>query len=312
MSSNHLEYSFEESVYQALFKLLCRIGRPLGGIRPRRITHRVARKAYARRKPRPSDFRWQRDRWGAWMLLHPYYLIDYEIMAFGTCCSSHGLSLQRFLERQLKPGMVFFDVGANYGSVSLHAGLKVGPSGQVHAFEPVPALVERLRAHVERNRLQEVIRIHPLALSNATGKNAIHCADDGLNNQGLASLMSMNLPNFMTVKIDTITLDDFVRTQNLKRIDLIKVDIEGAEPLFLQGGKQILTSAAAPDLLMEFSPYHLSFFHRNSRDLAEILDSYGYQLFDIQPNGKPRGAIPLREFSPTFWGDLYCRKSGRS
>jgi FkbM family methyltransferase len=264
-----------------LFWLLAWGGRPFGGIRPRRLTHWAAKKAYGTARPVPSDFRWYRDRYGSEFLLHPHYYLDYNVIAFGT----YDARLARLIERRVRPGMVCLDVGANIGVVALHLARRVGPSGAVHCFEPVPGICQRLREHVERNDLGSIVHVHPVALSDTDGKAVIHVADDFSANQGQSSLVNadrVRLPNPVT--IPTMTLDEFVRREGLGRIDLIKVDIQGAEPLFLKGAAAAL-QRLRPDLCLEISPEDLAGLGQTSRDLLRQIEEMGYRVFRVTDGG---------------------------
>jgi FkbM family methyltransferase len=300
MEGKRRGYSLEERFYQVLFALMSRVGRPFGGIRPRRLTHKVAFKAYGRRRPDPSEFAWHADRWGAWMLLHPYYALDYQLMAFGT----YDEEVQRCIDARLKPGMVFFDVGANIGAVSLHGALLVGPSGQVHSFEPVPAIVDRLAANVSRNGLTDVIRIHTVALADTCGKAKISFADKEANNQGMASLVTIS-EGFLQEEVETITLDEFVRRQGINHIDLMKIDIQGAEPLLIKGAKEVFGSPDAPDLIMEFQPGQLV----TLKDLAAMIEECGYEIYKIEKTGRLGKRLVAAEINPDEFCNAFCTKN---
>ena len=149
-------------LHQVAFRLLAWLGAPLGGIRPRRIYHWLAERAYAEPPSDAGEFRWHRDRWGHRFLLHPYYHLDRQIIAFG----SYEPDALRLMHSRLEPGMVCLDVGANLGEITVNMAACVQPGGQVHAFEPVPEVAGRLRQHVAANGLDDVVQIHPVALSN--------------------------------------------------------------------------------------------------------------------------------------------------
>ena len=210
-----------------LFWLAAWGGRPVGGIRPRRIVHWLARKAYGDAKPGPKDFRPFRDRDGNQLLLHPHYFIDYQVIAFGV----YDAKLRCFLKRFVKPGMTCLDVGANIGCVTTHLSKLVGPAGRVFAFEPVPHLFQRLRENIALNDFGRTASLHQLALSRETGQATIKLAREDYDNQGMASLRNTDHPQLTTaLQIQTATLDDFVQENNLERIDLIKRTCRALKP----------------------------------------------------------------------------------
>ncbi|HEY2786478.1 MAG TPA: FkbM family methyltransferase [Fimbriiglobus sp.] len=269
-------------MYESLFWLLSRLGRPFGGIRPRRMTNWLADKAFVGKLPTAEEFHWVHDRNGSELLLHPHYLIDREIIAFGT----YDPQINDFIARHVKPGMSCLDVGANIGVMTLNLASQVGPTGRVHSFEPVPHLSQRLQKHVERNRLTDIVRVHRLALSDRAGTVAIHVADEGQPNQGMGSLVFADHVKVRNeIPIEAITLDEFVKRESIDRIDFIKIDIQGAEPLFFRGGSESL-SRFKPDLLVEVSPIELSGCGSSSRDLICQISDLGYELFEMTQTGR--------------------------
>jgi FkbM family methyltransferase len=283
--------SLRSQAARAAFYALVRVGRPFGGVRPRRIYHRLARWGFTR-----PDFGWWRDRWGDELWLSPHYVVDRYIIAFG-CLDEN---LERYLHRRLAPGEVCLDVGANIGSVAVHMGRRVGPRGKVYAFEPVPGLHERLRGNVRRNRVEDVVECVPLALSNTSGAAEIFAAATTAENQGMGSLVSAppgQAERRVTVRLQT--LDEFVAEKGITRIDVVKVDIQGAEPRFLAGGAQTLKSLR-PEILIEFSPEDLRHDGSDSRALAEQLEALGYELYALRggmAGARLRGATLARDYA---------------
>jgi FkbM family methyltransferase len=221
------------------FHALCRLGAPIGGVRPRRIYHWLAHRAFAEPASESDGFDWYRDRWGFEFLLHPFYHLDRQIIAFG----SYEPDLIPFLRERIVPGSVCFDVGANLGQIAVHMADRAGPTGTVHAFEPVPHIAARLLAHAERNGFRDRMRVHDVALSDRTGVERMWGAAPSAENQGMASLVS-TAARGAELAVATERLDDFVERIGVARLDWIKVDIQGAEPLFLRGAERTLRALA--------------------------------------------------------------------
>ena len=287
-----------------LFWIVAWGGRPFGGIRPRRIVHWLARKAYGEAKPDPKDFRSFRDSDGNQLLLHPHYFIDYQVIAFGV----YDARLRRFLKRVVKPGMTCLDVGANIGCVTTQLSRLVGPSGRVFGFEPVPHLFQRLKENIALNAFDRVASLHQMALSRETGQATIKAAQEDCDNQGMASLRNTDHPHLRrALEIQTITLDQFVREKHLDRIDLIKMDVQGAEPWVIEGGASTLRRLH-PHLLLEVSPYDLRSFGKTATDLLRMLEALGYESYCLKENG----GLGKRVLAATTVGDfaaddIYCR-----
>ncbi len=260
---------------KSLFWMAAWGGRRIGGLRPRRIVHWLARKAYGDARPGPKDFRPFRDCNGNQLLLHPHYFIDYQVIAFGI----YDAGLHRFLKRVVKPAMTCLDVGANIGCVTTQLSKLVGPSGRVFAFEPVPHLFERLKENIALNGFGRTVSLHQLALSRETGHATIKVARQDCDNQGMASLRNTDHPQLTSaLQIQTTTLDDFVRDTNIDRIDLIKLDVQGAEAWVIEGGANTLRRLH-PHLLLEVSPYDLRSFGKTSTDLLQMVEVLGYESY---------------------------------
>ena len=291
-------------LHRAAFRVLCTLGAPVGGVRPRRLYHWLAQRGYGGTPVRASDFRWHRDRWGHRFLLHPFYFIDRQIIAFG----SNHLDLLRFLRTLLRPGMICLDVGANLGQFTVHMASLVGPAGRVLAFEPLPHVAERLRGHVAANGVGDVVEIHGVALSNANGSCVFHHGDAQIENQGLASLLDQRHPDLsQQTEVETVRLDDFVERHGIARIDCMKIDIQGAEPLLLEGAARTLTRMG-PDLFVEVSPLDLRPLGLTPSDLLGRLEQLGYRMFEIA-GGRLGLALRASDVSPDYYAtNVYCTK----
>ena len=278
-----------QTLMRSLFELMCTVGRPIGGIRPRRAYCWVARHAY----PSPT-FHWYRNQWGTELSLSPYYYLDRNIIAMG----SYDGALHAFIERYVKRGSVCMDVGANLGEVTLHLATRVGRGGRVYAFEPVAGVHDRLSRHVERNHAGDVVETFRLALSNRSGTATIRHAGTLGNNQGIGSLVTVNDDLTDTQEVELTTLDEFVERHGIRRLDFMKIDIQGAEPWLLEGGRKTFATLS-PDLLIEVAPLELRGAGRDSRDLCVMLEDLGYRLYRL--NGHGIGSpFEARTVSPTF------------
>ena len=286
-------------LYRALYQALCAVGRPFGGVRPRSLYDVLGRHAFPR-----AEYAWSRNRWGAELLLSPHFHIDRNILNFG--CYDENLHLA--IERQVQLGMVCFDVGANLGEMALHMAARAGANGAVFAFEPVPAVFQRLHQHIERNAAKNVSAFE-LALSNQTGRCNIAAGDANADNQGLASIVNPgHAAAVATIEIETQTLDDFVKAHAIARIDVMKIDIQGAEAFLLEGGSGVFGSAQAPDLFMEISPDDLKGAGKNSRELCAMIESFGYSIFELK-HGSVGQKIKASEVRPDFHAtNVFCSK----
>lgn len=182
----------------------------------------------------------------------------------------------------LAPGMVVMDVGANVGQYTLLAAPRVGPAGRVHAFEPTPRVAAKLRASVRLNGFANVA-VNEAAVSEAPGQVTLYYVedDDGENSilGGKAGCPSVTVP--------AVTLDDYVAAHGLGRVDVVKMDIEGAELLALRGARRLLSGDDAPVVILEVNPKSLAFSGSSVADLLGLLQGYGYRVHEVASYGTP-------------------------
>jgi len=153
----------------------------------------------------------------------------------------------RAMRRLLEPGMVFVDVGASFGYLSLVAALEVGSEGKVISFEPDPYNCKLLYLSARANELDNV-EIYPFALAD-TSRNVIF---DSMQGNGVISNFDVNLAiTPMRFVVRALPLDQVLRDE--KAIHVIKMDVEGAEYLVLQGAIKLLRSHR-PVIISEFCP----------------------------------------------------------
>ncbi len=146
-------------------------------------------------------------------------LAEYKIL-FLNHCEPAITSLIKYI---VKPGDLCLDIGANVGAVTLVMSFATGRKGKVVAIEPHPRMVERLRANVELNRLDNV-SIMPVALSDTAGRAVLYAAEEGYFHQGRSSLKpSKDINREITVeKITGEMLQDEIGNQLCK---FIKIDV---------------------------------------------------------------------------------------
>lgn len=211
------------------------------------------------------------------------------------------------LDKVLRNGMLFIDVGANVGEISLAAANRVGECGQVIAFEPVPDLADRLSQHVEVNGLKNV-RVVRKALSDRSGQAIIYAPDakyrDGTDNDGLGTLFPSEAVHEPRSRVSLMTLDQFAAL-NLIRVDVIKLDIEGGELAALRGAANVLATYG-PDLIVELSEEGCRAAGHIMMDVVSFLRAQGYSLYSIRRRGELE---PLRDKGLSTSQNVYCVKT---
>ncbi len=199
-----------------------------------------------------------------------------------------------FLNRVLEPGMVFIDVGANEGLYTLFAAPRVG---SVLAIEPSSREFERLRANIELNRLTNVNAVK-VALSDQPGEATLFVGGyehEGQNTLGEFSYVGVELG--YKEKVELKRLDDLVEQEGLKSVDVIKLDLEGAEFSVLSGAMKTM-AAFRPLMLIELSDDALKRQGSSAAELISLLQSLGYEIFSFEEtSGKPVKAVEYLKLS---------------
>jgi FkbM family methyltransferase len=169
---------------------------------------------------------------GLWVNLDPRFEMDYA-------SGNYERRVEQKLSEHLRPGTVFYDVGAHIGVLSLVAARLVGAQGAVFAFEADPANAARVEEHSRRNGLTQ-IHIVPCAAWSTEGRLRFERASTQSSlNQGTVATERAE-PTANTIEVDAIALDDF--SCRHAPPDLIKIDVEGAEAAVLRGCEQIFAT----------------------------------------------------------------------
>lgn len=194
-----------------------------------------------------------------------------------------------YLEEVLSPGKVFFDVGANLGIYTLVASRIVGKTGRVVAFEPSIQSFPGLQRNVTLNGLTNVIAFRT-ALSEKTGRARLYHAPDPVGN----SVRGDPAWGPDTEEISLETLDRVAEQASIQRVDVIKIDAEGAEELVLRGAKRVLT-AMRPVVIFEVNPETSARFGLSPYGARDLLEGLGYEFRVLHNNGtlfRPQLAPP--------------------
>jgi FkbM family methyltransferase len=144
--------------------------------------------------------------------------------------------VQKALAEQIKPGMTFYDVGANIGFFSLLAARLVGTEGRVVAFEADPEIASRLREHVVKN---EFARIAVEQQAVWSEPKTVYFARTDLAtspDRGLGHVVNENAKG--TIEVNAVSLDDYAARAAMP--DFIKCDVEGAEVEVFRGAQRLL------------------------------------------------------------------------
>jgi FkbM family methyltransferase len=190
-----------------------------------------------------------------------------------------------FLSRMLRPGMVFIDVGANDGLYTLFAARRVGPTGRVVALEPSRREFDRLQQNLALNGLTNVVTL-PVAAGDRDGKAQLRIAGFGHEGQNTLGGFAYAIEGAGFETVDVARLDRVVSDQGLGRIDVLKIDAEGAEVSVLRGAVATL-GQHRPLIMFELVEAALRQQGVGRHDILKLLSESGYRFWVFGPSGIP-------------------------
>lgn len=178
---------------------------------------------------------------------------------------------------------VIYDIGAHIGYHTLCFAQMVGDKGQVYAFEPSKDHVDRIKKQFEKNRdLERICKLFTVALGSFNGETDFSTCkqiEDGLSSMShinvdslyanVDSLSSEANEEFVK-RVPIFTLDDFFKANKLRKPDIIKIDVEGAENEVLLGSAEVI-GEYRPKLLIEVHAIPVAL------DTSSTLFSYSYR-----------------------------------
>lgn len=218
-----------------------------------------------------------RTKWGGKLLLDandsliaPYVLLDGE-------WEPHVTAVFRSL---FKPGMVFVDVGANVGYYSMLAARM--EAAQVYAFEPNPHCFRLLRQNAILNWVSHRVRCESTAVLDGDGSVKLQMRRRFPGNSSIGAVEKEHLESHDDeaewVEVTTTSLDGYLEQKNVPKIDLLKVDVEGAEPAVFAGMERTLGTNRQLKVLCEWSPGQILAAGQSIESLWEIWRKFGFQL----------------------------------
>jgi FkbM family methyltransferase len=184
------------------------------------------------------------------------------------------------VSRYIKKGDVCLDVGANIGWFTTLFAKLCGTNGEVHAFEPVPKTFADLQRNVALNGKPPNVFLNSFGLGDVEKESEIHLFSNLPN--GHASLAAKPNQKSETVPILIKTLDSYLAGRNIGQVDFIKVDVEGAEQMFLRGGRSIFQQKKPPVIFMEMALENTKEFGYKPNDIISFIKENGdYDFFAL-------------------------------
>jgi FkbM family methyltransferase len=189
-----------------------------------------------------------------------------------------------FYIRHLREGMVAFDVGAHVGELTLLFSRFVGADGRVHAFEASSTAFTRLKAVCKLTGRGNVILNH-LALADKEGTLKLHAYDDEYSSWNSLADRPLQSYGFRVSPVRTeevlgTTIDDYCEENRISGINLLKIDVEGAEYQVLLGARRMLESKAILYCVFEFGATTFD-MGNDPNEIESYLRELGYEVLNV-------------------------------
>ena len=185
----------------------------------------------------------------------------------------------------LKRGMTVVDIGANLGYYSIMAGARVGSSGKLYCFEANPQIFSILADNIHLNGLLTRTKLINKAVYSRQDTLDFYCAKKYMGSSSLDSRLDKSLHDLndsaVKTSVESISLDNYFIPGT--RVDLLKMDAEGAEYEILQGASRILRENKHLQIIMEYSSPMLG---KDAAPLLEYLENLGFMIYSISQDSR--------------------------
>ncbi|MCB9853108.1 MAG: FkbM family methyltransferase [Phycisphaerales bacterium] len=183
--------------------------------------------------------------------------------------------------RRIFPGdsaRILFDIGANEGQTATRL-LKAFSSATVHSFEPTPALYEALSHRADGRRWQ----VHPFAVSDSIGTATFHLHEGQSDVNSLLPAVEDRAfrPTTENVVVQTTTLEHFCDSAGIEAIDILKLDIQGAELLALNGAAEMLRDHRVSSIVTEVNFWPIYKGQAFAHEIFSLLHGFEYWLYGL-------------------------------
>ncbi|WP_435134001.1 FkbM family methyltransferase [Formosa sp. A9] len=203
---------------------------------------------------------------------------------------------------------IFLDIGSNIGYYSILAS-KSNPKIKAYAFEPAIGPKYYLKKNIELNHFQNNIKLLDFAISNSTGEIDFYEVQNkkykylkhNLAGEGNAGTKTKSR-NFVLNKVKSTTLSNFIKCNDLKKIDLIKIDTEGTETIILNSGLSEIKKFE-PIVICE------TLFNTIENELEDIFNQLNYVFYNHTPKGLIRVKTIKREVDDGIRNCFFIPKS---
>ena len=216
---------------------------------------------------------------------------------------------RRIITRLLAPGMTFIDVGANIGLLTLAGARTVGSTGKVLAIEPVPLAFDLLNRGLAINELEHRVETKCQALGARAERRKFFVSPVLGHSSFFHSQASVN-GSASEIEVDVVLLDDLIPAG--ERVDVVKIDVEGAELEVLEGMSRVINDNPDLAIIAEFGPSHLKATHVTPESWFSAFRDRGFDGYVIDELSADCRSVDLRKLADVDSANILFGQRGSS
>lgn len=218
-------------------------------------------------------------------------------------------AVTRTISSVVRPGDVCLDIGANFGWYTTLLHRLVGAEGTIHAFEPVPGIFASLKKNLDLAGDPANVKLNNVALGDAPGEVELHLFA-GLPN-GHTSLSTQGRDDFTIVKSPMLVLDNYLSENNIRPVNFVKMDVEGAELMCLRGAGKLFDQEVPPIWMIEMAEATARGFGYLPDELIKYMRSRAeYEFYAVDE--RSRAVFRIDGFAPNEIGaNVLCVPVGK-
>lgn len=206
--------------------------------------------------------------------------------------------LKYVIERVVAPGDVILDVGANIGYYTIMLSKLVGETGMVYAIEPEPRNFERLQKNVQLNGIESIVETHQIGASDAVGTGTLHVSRHSNLHSFLGPTGADDTKGDQNIELPLTDVSTFI--QGKRRVDLLRMDIEGYEVEVISGLEAAIVDGSwTGKILFECHfPRYDDDSHSMRKPLRMLFEN-GYRARYLTSNDENKPRIRSKGYKPT-------------
>lgn len=190
----------------------------------------------------------------------------------------------RYIFDNVKRGWICVDIGANIGAVSIPLWSKVGSTGSVYSVEPDPSNIDKIKSNLKLNNFPRDSVVN-IAISDKKGVMPLRIYPDFNGWQTFGNPSFAKEYKSYVIEVPVISFEEFMETCKIKSVDFVKIDVEGAEILVLNGMRSFLSEKSIGSLVFEVNHLMLEGMNSNVSDLFSFWEEFDYELWRLADDG---------------------------